>query len=99
MIELENGYFAHIQHVRIADSTTAEDFVTVINEFPEEISWRMIKLSSHLTLARIYPTIESRSDGDNPISFGVSGCSKMDNFSKKLGRTISIGRALKKLNN
>ena len=40
-------------------------------------------------------TIAAVVDGNN-MSFGVSACSHRDNFKKKTGRAISLGRASKK---
>lgn len=37
-------------------------------------------------------------DGEFPLAEGVARCSPRDNYNKRLGRTIALGRAIKMLN-
>ena len=54
--------------------------------------------ASHMTIAKIYPSVETYLNGDSkPLKIGVAVCSLKDQFSRKRGRTIAIGRALTKL--
>lgn len=96
MIELKDEgqgtRWAHIFYVDMENETSRD---AAMKE--GLITKRMEKLAQRLTIAKIYPSIQSRLNGEAPLSVGVAACSKKDNFSKHLGRTIAIGRALKQL--
>jgi len=96
MIELtqdgSESRWAHIFYVDMEDDAKRDRAAT-----EGLVSRRMVERSSKLTVAKIYPSIKSRVDGEEPLAVGVAACSKKDNFCKRLGRTIAIGRALKKL--
>lgn len=81
--ELESkGYKVDINHIRV---------VSELSEAQKKFTKREYSLNSKggITTAHIYD------DFDKEISSGVAYCSMKDNYNKKLGALIALGRAKK----
>lgn len=99
MIELKDGIYANIRYLIL--SSDGKKDKKVISSLVKQglISKRMKSKAERITVAEIYPSIQARIDGEVPIAVGVAGCSKKDNFNKKVGRNMAIGRAISKIFN
>lgn len=94
--------YAWIRHVELRELRRDLDgefeffneFAPIVWRDTSLTEWDIIKLSSHVTVARIFETVDDYLNDCSPISYGSSVCSMNDHFSRKHGRMRAIKRAL-----
>jgi len=52
-----------------------------------------LPVASHLTICKLYQSVESCKNEEPPLQLGIAACSVKDQFCKRTGRQIAIGRA------
>jgi len=57
---------------------------------------KVLKLASHITVVKIFDSVESHIEGLPALSSAIAVCSKKDQFSRKKGLETALRRALGK---
>lgn len=82
------GYFIEITHIRAVNTENGIEYWERESIDP---GWEILP-SRGMTLAEIYDPM------GNLVAEATAVCSRKDNYSKRIGKDIAVGRALKELN-